>query len=194
MCVYLWPYFLRVSWRLCLRNSAVCCLMSAWNVSCGNQFPSQAVRPFLGLAGFLTFGENNSYTHGNLTSTMKVYRCRCLLLGQQKIYKQLYTNPLLCRVDMCLVDDSTVILNLWSLFERWFWGTSSAGADIGAVGEDELYFAFEINYGCKAIMFFSHVVLCEFRILMNGFETVSSFVKCFIFWYVFGIMCFVLHL
>lgn len=115
MFVYLWPYFLRVSWRRCLRNSAVCCLMSAWNVSCGNQFPSQAVRPFLGLAGFLTFGENNSYTHGNLTSTLKVYRCRCLLLGQQKIDKQLYTNPLLCRVDMCLVDDSTVILQVQTL-------------------------------------------------------------------------------
>ena len=48
--------------------------------------------------------------------------------------------------------------------------------------------------GARPSCFFSHVVLCEFRILMNGFETVSSFVKCFIFWYVFGIMCFVLHL
>eukprot|EP00434_Breviolum_minutum_P014462 symbB.v1.2.012751.t2/scaffold886.1/size155167/7 len=28
---------------------------------------------------------------------------------------------------------------------------SVAGADIGAVGEDELYFAFEINYGCKVL-------------------------------------------
>lgn len=169
MFVYLWPYFLRVSWGRCLRNSAVCCLMSAWNVSCGNQFPSQAVRPFLGLAGFLTFGENNSCTHGNLTSTMKVYRCRCLLLGQQKIDKQLYTNPLQCRVDMWWIgDNSTVILQVQTL---------------------ELLEKMSFTLPLKSTMgarpswiFCSHVVLWQFHILMNGFETVSSFVKCFIFW------------